>query len=164
MFLLKLNKMRKKKQKKYTFTEEEKQLIRQLKEQFSMRGVPRAQWSLFIQQELMFQKKSKKVGQKTSSSGISKMFKGKIESLIQKIVKNKASKLFNHAGNSLEDILDLIEDPLKNTFSEDKGLANSLLSGYNVKIENNLGKHGTFISERKDKKRMIVNFDDDDEN
>ncbi|MHA1489537.1 MAG: hypothetical protein ACTSRI_07770 [Promethearchaeota archaeon] len=149
------------KKKKYVFNEEEKLLIRELKNHLSITGVPREEWSSFIQQELNLQKRTKRpltsFKNKSNSFGFFRRFSKKIENIFQKIL----SKRFNFNNKAFEE---MFKGENSDIFSDNMNLIDSFIFDLsdNKKIED-LGKHGTFIKERPDKKRKIVHFDDDDD-
>ncbi len=151
-----MNNMGKKKQKKHAFSEEEKQLIKELKTELSMMNVPREEWSSHVQQALKYQKRMNK--EKSSSkrkTGFSRVFQVFREG-IDNVSKKFLAKRFNLDKNALNG---MFESPSE----EEMKLMDSLSSGYKVKKAEELGGHGTFIMDRPNKKKMIVSFDDDDD-
>jgi len=153
--------MTRKKRKKYIFSDEEKQIIKQMKDELSMMGVPREEWSTHIQEALNFRKKMKNFPKEPKEkTGLSKFFdtvKEKVINLFQKLLP-KRFRMFDG------DLGDMMEDLYGEMSPEDMEMMDEFLMGGQGQIApdiNQIGKHGTFINERSDKKRMIVEFDDD---
>ena len=142
-----------KKKSKHTFSEEEKELIRNMKNDLQMMGVPRDQWSLFIREELRMRQKSK------GYHGLK--FMNKIKDRFDKVVQKAASKRFGDFGGNVEGI----EDFFKQSSQDEIDFMNKMFP--DVKFDNieDLGKHGTTLKKIPRKKKMVVDLDflDDDD-
>ena len=150
--------MGKGKQQKRYFSDEERTLIRDLKKQLSLMGVPREQWAFTIQQELEFRRKSKKI------PGIPK---GKLGKALRKPLEKVKGAFAKFATKGLAKEFGNFSDIFGESsgdFGEDEAkLMDAMVSGMGMGAprvdEEAIGKHGTFVSERPDKKRKIVDLD-----
>ncbi|MBD3342098.1 MAG: hypothetical protein GF353_23560 [Candidatus Lokiarchaeota archaeon] len=155
--------------KKHRFSEEEKQLIKEMKSQLSMMDVPREEWSSIIQRELKHQQKLKKKTQKSSEpkSGISAVvdnIKKKIKNAIFKLFKKRLiPKELRGKEGQLEDFLEMFDGNMEDLSRDDLNMMNAMMGGFQMKDVDDMSSHGTFVAERPDKKRMIVSFDDEEE-
>ena len=140
------------KKSKHSFSKEEKALIQKMKNDLKLRGVPRDQWSLYIQEELRMRQKSKGI--------VRSKFMNKIRDRFVKIVRKVASKKFGDFGDQLKEF----EDLLKQGSQDEMDFMNMMFP--NVKFENidDLGKHGTTLKKVPPKKNMIVDLDFLDDN
>lgn len=158
--------MKRKKHTKHGLTEEDKQIIRRMKSELSSIGIPREQWSAYIQQELQLRKGSHASRRFSKNNGelhgILGTFRGKINNLFQRFLKKRLLKMGQNE-ESFEDMLDLFNSSRDGSPYDESNIMNSLFPSTNLKPPNNLDKHGTFITERSDKKSMIINFDDDED-
>ena len=139
--------MSKKKKTKHSFSIEEKEIIQKKKNELSAMGVPRDQWSLYIQQELSMLKKSK--GIRNSK------FMNKVSGGLGKVVQKVASKKL---GN-FKDQLGEFEDLFKQGSQDEMDFMNNMFS--DIKFENidDLGKNGTTFKNLPQKKKMVVDLD-----
>ncbi|MHA1803431.1 MAG: hypothetical protein ACTSU4_02725 [Promethearchaeota archaeon] len=148
-----------KKAKKYTFSDEERQIIRELKKKLPEMGIPREEWSYYIQQELILRKKE---ARKKNSDKKPSTFK----KMINKIRKSAESRFQSFLAKRMN----MDDATLKNMFGEglpefsegEMDLMSAMFSQVDIPKEEQLSKHGTFVVERSDKKRMIVDFEDED--
>ncbi len=148
--------MEKNKRKKHSLTDSERQKIKELKAVLSAQGVPRELWSSYIQQELSFQKASKKglnvlKVKAESISPLRRLWQNILEFLKRIAFKRSGmdTKAFSSSfDHEHEDMLDF---------------ERSFLPEFPERNVEDLGKNGTFILKRPDKKSEIVNLDDEDE-
>ncbi len=142
-----------KKKTKHSFSTEEKEFIQKKKNELRSMGVPRDQWSFFIQQELSMLKKSKGIRRSKFMNKINKGF--------GKVVQKVASKKFGNFKDQLEEFEDLF-----NQGSQDEmGFMNKMFSDIKFDNINDLGKNGTTLKNLPQKKKIVVNLDflDDDD-
>ncbi len=148
------------KRKKHTLSDEQKQKIKELKEIFSAKGIPRELWSSYIQQELMLQNRSKKVVTRiekvTDSVGPFKRLKYKILGMFGRL----ASKRFTKVNESLGGMFDA---PYGEPSEDEMETINAMFSDLPLKDVEKLVNRGTFIVDRPDKKSRIVDLDEDEE-
>jgi len=154
--------MAKKKRNKYKFSDEEKQLIQDLKRQLSAAGVPRNQWSYLIQRELEFRRQSRKTPgiPKGKLGKVLKKPLEKVQGAFQKFATKRMAKEFG-------DFSGMFGESSGELSEEESKLMDAMFSGIGLGVpkvdEELIGKHGTFVSERPDKKRKIVNLGDFDD-
>lgn len=156
--------MGKSKKSKSSLTEKDKQFIREMKEYLKMMGIPREEWSKIIQTELKNQKRFKSfkglLGQDKEEKGIF----GKVKNKIGKVVNKVAAKRMGMDADALEQMADMFGNP----FDSMEGGGNlDMMNPFFPKVDfedvDELGSDGaTFVMDRPDKKRMIVEFDDED--
>ena len=142
-----------KKKGKYSFSIEEKDLIKKKKNEFRSMGVPRDQWRFYIQQELSMLKKSKGIRRSKFMNKINKGF-GKV---VQKVVSKKL-------GN-FKDQLEEFEDLFNQGSQDEMGFMNEMFSDIKFGNINDLGKNGTTLKKVPQKKKIVVDLDflDDDD-
>lgn len=149
------------KHKKRAFSEEQKQKIKQLKNRLLAKGVPREEWSSIIQQELMLQglmkKNSTAYKEKVEPLSPFKQIRQDFSGFLKRIV----LKRFHIKNDVL--MKKMFEDTIEEFSDEEMELADSQLPNFKAKNIEKLKLHGTFIADRPDKKRMIVDLDDEDE-
>ena len=153
--------MGKGKRKKKAFSEEERELIQILKQQLSATDVPRNQWSYLIQQELDLRRQSRKTPgiPKGKLGKVLKKPLDKVQGAFQKFATKRMAKGFgDFSGMFGESSGELREEEVELMDAMFPGMG---LGGTRVDNES-LGKHGTFVSERPDKKRKIVDLGDFD--
>lgn len=155
--------MVKQKWKKSNLSNQDKEFIREMKDYLKMMGVPRDQWSKIIQEELMQKKKFKGIQrlQRTGNnpSGVIGTLKGKIG----KFVTKATAKRMGVDQNVLNQMTDVFKNPFEGMSGDEMDMLNPFLSDIDFEDVDGLGKDGgTFVMERLDKKRMIVDFDDED--
>ena len=100
---------------------------------------------------------SKEPKEKTGLSKIIDTLKEKVINLFQKLLPKRFRMFDEDLGGMMEDFYDEMSP-------EEMEMMDSFLMGGQGQIApdiNEIGKHGTFITDRSDKKRMIVEFDDD---
>ncbi|MFO8017533.1 MAG: hypothetical protein R6U96_02760 [Promethearchaeia archaeon] len=172
-----------KKNKKYQFSKEEKEFIQDMKQNLEMMGIPRDQWAKHIQQELQNKRKSEKG--KSPLSGKSKIgkFFSKIRQKIEKFFfnlfkKRMMPKELLEAEETFEDMFG--ENPFEamsgenpfealsgdNQFGsmskQEKELMDLLNPMGRMQQVDKLGNQGTFVADRKDKKKQIVDLEFED--
>jgi hypothetical protein len=142
-----------KKKTKHTFSIEEKELIQKKKIELRSMGIPRDQWSFYIQQELSMLKKSKGIRR---SKFMNKMTKG-IGKVVQKVA-------FKKLGN-FKDQLGDFEDLFKQGSQDEMDFMNKMFSDIKFDNINDLGKDGTTLKKLSQKKKIVVDLDflDDDD-
>ncbi|MFX1574265.1 MAG: hypothetical protein ACFFB0_16100 [Promethearchaeota archaeon] len=142
-----------KKKTKHSFSKEEKEQIQKMKDELRLMGVPRDQWSVYIQKELRMRRKSKGIGRPK--------FMDKIKDRFENVVGKVASKKL---GN-IQDQLGEFEDLFKQGSQDEMDLMNMFVS--DIKFDNidELGKNGTTLKKNPQKKKIVVDLDflDDDE-
>ncbi|MEJ2248334.1 MAG: hypothetical protein P8Y70_02330 [Candidatus Lokiarchaeota archaeon] len=147
--------------KRNSFSKEEKQIIQNMKNQLSMMKVPREEWSSIIQEELTQHRKMKS---KSSKGRITKIFE-KIWQKILKIFFKLTSKEYRENADEFDQIFNMLEKVQEEGgFAESNEMMRLLNPEPNTDRENldKLGnKHGTFVKDRPDKKKKIIEFDDD---
>ncbi len=147
------------KRNKYKLTDEERETIHEVKKQLSNAGIPRSEWSYHIQQELMLRKKQ---ARKDRSKGESSFFQNLIENFrgrIEKIFQKFMAKRMNMDQQALDE---LFGDSMAGGPEMEMDMMKAIFSNVEIPKEDQLEKHGTFVAEREDKKRMIIDFDDED--
>ncbi len=136
-----------KKKTKHSFSLEEKELIQKRKNELRSMGIPRDQWSLFIQQELSMLKKSKGIRR---SKFMNKISKG-VGNFVQKVASKKL-------GN-FKDQFDEFEDLFKQGSQDEMGFPNSMFSDIKFDNINDLGKNGASLKNLSQKKKIVVDLD-----
>ncbi len=144
--------MSKKEKIKHSFSKEEKELIQKKKRELRSMGVPRDQWSFYIQQELSMLKKSKGIRRSKFMNKINKGF--------SKVVQKVASKKLENFKDQLEEF----EDLFKQGSQDEMGFMNEMFSDIRFDNINDLGKNGTTLKKVPQKKKIVVDLDflDDD--
>jgi len=139
--------MNKKKKTKHSFSIEEKELIQKTKSELISMGVPRDQWSLYIQQELSMLKKSKGIRHSKFMNKVSEGF-GKV---VQKVASKKLGNFKDQLGE--------FEDLFREGSQDEMDFMNKMFS--DIKFENvdDLGKNGATFKKHPQKKKMVVNLD-----
>lgn len=142
-----------KKKPKHSFSKEEKEIIQKMKDELRLMGVPRDQWSVYIQKELCTRQKSKGIHR-------SKLM-DKIKDRFGKVVGKVASKKLGNFQDQLEEF----EDLFKQGSQDEMDFMNMFFS--DIKFDNidDLGKDGTPLKKIPQKKKIVVDLDflDDDE-
>ena len=138
---------------KHSFSKEEKELIRNMKDELRFMGVPRDQWSVYIQKELRERQKSKGI--------LSSKFMNKITDGFGKVVGKVASKNIGSFNGQLEEF----EDLFKQGSQDEMDFMNQMFSDIKFDNINDLGKNGITLRQLPQKKKRVVNLDflDDDE-
>ena len=142
-----------KKKTKHSFSIEEKELIQKTKNELRSRGVPRDQWSAYLQQELSMLKKSKGIRRSKFMNKINEGF-GKV---VQKVVSKKLGNYKDQLGE--------FEDLFKQGSQDDMDFMNKMFSDIKFNNFNDLGKNGTTLKKLPQKKKIVVDLDflDDDD-
>ena len=142
-----------KKKPKHSFSKEEKELIQKKKSELRFMGVPRDQWSVYIQKELRMRQKSK--GNRSSK------FLNKIAERFGKIAVKVASKKLGGFNFQLEEL----EDLFKQGSQDEMDFMNKMFSDIKFDNINDLGKNGTTFKKLPQKKKIVVDLDflDDDD-
>ncbi|MEE9377317.1 MAG: hypothetical protein V3V33_04695 [Candidatus Lokiarchaeia archaeon] len=142
-----------KKKTKHSFSIEEKELIQKTKNELRSRGVPRDQWSAYLQQELSMLKKSKGIRRPK--------FMNKINEGFGKVVQKFASRKLGNYKDQLEEF----EDLFKQGSQDEMDFMNKMFSDIKFDNFNDLGKNGTTLKKLPQKKKIVVNLDflDDDD-
>ncbi len=136
-----------KKKPKHSFSKEEKEFIQKRKNELRSMGIPRDQWSLFIQQELSMLKKSKGIRRSK--------FMNKINTGIGKVVQKVASKKLGNFQDQLEEF----EDLFKQGSQDAMGFPNAMFSDIKFDNINDLGKNGASLNKLSQKKKIVVDLD-----
>ena len=136
-----------------SLTKEEKEFISEMKKYLATIGVPKKEWSTLILEELNLRRKSKKVG----SSRLLGKFKQKFGKIVEKFVSKRM-------GINQEELADLFDKSPLNMSNEEQQLFDSIFGGAPPKTPEGLSKQSVHFTDRSNKKRMIVYFDDDDLN
>jgi len=142
-----------KKKPKHTFSKEEKEFIQKMKNELRMVGIPRDQWSEYIQEEFRMRQKSKGIHRSK--------FMNKIKERFGKVVRKVALKKLGNFGEQLEEF----EDLFKHGSQDEMDFMNRMFSDIKFDNVNDLGKHGTTLKKVPQKKKIVVDLDflDDDE-
>jgi len=142
-----------KKKIKHSFSKEEKEFIQKKKSELRSMGIPRDQWSFFIQQELSMLKNPKGI---RSSKFMNKVSKG-LGKVVQKVASRKLGNLQDQMGE--------FEDLFKQGSQDEMGFMNNMFSDIKFDNVDDLGKNGTTLKKQSQKKKMVVNLDflDDDD-
>lgn len=147
--------------KRSSLSEEEKQILTNMKHQLSMMGVPREEWSSIIQEEITLHRQTRSKSSKQKSR-ITKFF----EKIWQKIVKSffkLTSKEYRENADEFDQMFEMMENTQREgNFSQ----KNNMMGMFNQlpdkeRLESLGDEHGTFVTDRPDKKKIIVEFDDD---
>jgi hypothetical protein len=145
--------MSKTKKTKHSFSKEEKELIQKMKDELRMMGVPRDQWSLYIQKELRKRQKSKDFR--------NSKFMSKIKDRFGKTVEKVSSKTLGKYKDQLTEFEDFFEEGSRDEMDFMKMMFSD------IKFDNidDLGKHGTTLKKVPQKKKIVVDldFDEDDD-
>jgi len=141
-----------KKKSKHIFSIEEKELMQKKKNELRSMGVPRDQWSFYIQQELSILKKSKGIRR-------SKFMK-KINEGVGKVFQKVVSKKLGNFKDQMEEFEDLFNQDSQNEMD----FMNKMFSDINFDNINDLGKGGTTFKKFPQKKKIVVNLDFLDDN
>ena len=142
-----------KKKKKHIFSIEEKELIQKKKNELRSMGVPRDQWSFYIQQELSILKKSKGIHRSK--------FMNKIQEGFGKVVQKVALRKLGNFKDQMEEFEDIFNQGSQNEMD----FMNKMFSDINFDNINDLGKGGSTFKKLPQKKKIVVNLDflDDDD-
>jgi hypothetical protein len=145
--------MIKKKKTKHSFSKEEKELIQKMKDELRMMGIPRDQWSLYIQKELSKRQKSKDF---RSSKFLSKI-KDRFDKTVAKVSSKTLGKYENHVTT--------FEDFFEQGSQDEMDFMKMMFSDIKFDNMDDLGKHGTTLKKVPQKKKIVVdlNFDEDDD-
>lgn len=172
-----------KRNKKHRFSKKEKEFIQDMKQNLAMMGIPRDQWAKIIQQELQNKRKTEKgKGPLSEKSKIGKFFSNirkKIERFFFNLFKKRMMpKELLDAEEAFEEMFG--ENPFdamsgQNPFDalssgesfgpmseEEKELMNLLNPMGKMQKVDKMGGQGTFVADRKDKKKQIVELDFED--
>ena len=142
--------MSKTKKTKHSFSKEEKELIQKMKDELRMMGVPRDQWSLYIQKELRKRQKSKDFR--------NSKFMSKIKNGFDKTVEKVSSKTLGKYKDQMTEFDDFFEEGSQDEMDFMKMMFSD------IKFDNidDLGKHGTTLKEVPQKKKIVVDLDFDE--
>jgi len=142
-----------KKKPKHSFSKEEKEFIQKMKNELRFTGVPRDQWSLYIQEELRIRQKSK--GNHRSK------FMNKIKEGFGKVVGKVVSKKLGNFKDQLEEF----EDLFKQGSQDEMDFMSKMFSDIKFDNINDLGKNGATLKKHPQKKKIVVDLDflDDDD-
>lgn len=146
------------KRKRHNFTVDERKIIQELKQELSNTGIPREEWSHQIQQELLLRQKSAKKAKSEAEKSVFQKVVDKIKSKIESIFQKFMAKRMKMDQDAFKE---LFGDSFPEMGDSEMDLMNAMLSQVEVPKKEQLNKHGTFVAERSDKKRMIIEFDDD---
>lgn len=142
-----------------SLSEEEKQILRKVKQGLNNQGIPRDQWSSLIQSEIssfrISQKKQKKAMKKKSPVILAlKRIGKKIQTRIMK-------KLMKRQGQYSDEEIDRMMKAMTGEIPPEMAMPNVIPD---TRIED-AGKHGTFLTSVQDhtRKKVEVFFDDDEE-
>ncbi|TXT55487.1 MAG: hypothetical protein BAJALOKI2v1_670003 [Promethearchaeota archaeon] len=141
---------------KSNLTDEDRKIIRELKEELSMMGVPRDEWSYYIQQELVRRKKEKSKGKKSWFSKVFDKIKSKISGFFQKLM----MKRFNIDENYLNELMEGSMGGGGFPSAQDEFMDSVYKDGLDNEEIEELGKQSTTL--KPDQKRMVISFDDED--
>ena len=138
---------------RHSFLKEEKELIQKMKDELRFMGVPRDQWSIYIQKELRERQKSKGIR--------SSKFMSKITDGFGKVVRKIASKKLGGFNGQLEDF----EDLFKQGSQDEMDFMNRMFPDIQFDNINDLGKHGSTLKKVPQKRKRVVDLDflDDDD-
>ena len=136
-----------KKKKKHIFSIEEKEIIQKKKNELRSMGVPRDQWSFYIQQELSMGKKSKGIRRSR--------FMNKINEGFGKVVQKVAFKKLGNFKDQLEEFEDLFNQDSQNEMN----FMSKMFSDISFDNINDLGKGGTTFKKLPQKKKIVVDLD-----
>ncbi|MGV9172039.1 MAG: hypothetical protein ACOC35_05685 [Promethearchaeia archaeon] len=170
-----------KKNKKYRFSKKEKQFIQDMKQNLEMMGIPRDQWARLIQQELQNKRKSEKgTGPLNEKSKIGKFFskiRHKIEKFFFNLFKKRmmpeelleAEEAFEEMfGENPFDTMSGGQNPFEalsgdqqfgSMSKQERELMDLMNPMGRMQQVDKLGNQGTFVADRKDKKKKIVDLD-----
>ncbi|MFX1569091.1 MAG: hypothetical protein ACFFCV_12070 [Promethearchaeota archaeon] len=142
-----------KKKSKHSFSKEQKELIRKMKDELRFMGVPRDQWSVYIQNELCRRQKSRGVR--------SSKFMNKIMDGFGKVVGKVTSKKLGDFNTPLEEF----ENLFKQGSQDEVDFMNQMFSEVRFDNIDDLGKDGTTLKKVPPKKKRVIdlNFLDDDD-
>ncbi|MFX1366940.1 MAG: hypothetical protein ACFFCE_19850 [Promethearchaeota archaeon] len=132
---------------KHSFSKEEKELIRKMKDELRFMGVPRDQWSVYIQKELRERQKSKGIR--------SSKFMNKISDRFGKVVGKVTSKKLGDFGGQLKEF----EDLFKEGSQDEIDFMNQMFPDIRFDNINDLGKHGSTLKKVSPKKKQVVDLD-----
>ncbi|MHA1725897.1 MAG: hypothetical protein ACTSYC_11375 [Promethearchaeota archaeon] len=147
------------KTKRDKFSEEERQIIRELRKKLPEMGIPREEWSHYIQQELILRKKEARKKKSEKAPSTFKRMMNKIRKRAESRFQSFLAKRMNVNETAFKE---LFGDEFSEFSEGEMDLMNAMFSQVNIPKEEELSKHGTFVAERSDKKRMIVSFEDED--
>ena len=138
---------------RHSFSKEEKEVIRKIKDELRFMGVPRDQWSIYIQKELRERQKSKGIR--------SSKFMNKIADKFGKVVGKVASKKLGGFNSPLEEF----EDLFKQGSQDEMDFMNRMFPDIQFDNINDLGKHGSTLKKVPQKRKRVVDLDflDDDD-
>lgn len=149
-----------KKTRKSSLTDEEKQMIQNMKQELKTMGVPREEWAEYIQQELTYRRNMERRPGKKKETGIT----GWLRKLWQKVVGwffKQTAKRYTQNEELLEEFYKMMEDPHQPT-EEEKEFMDMLNPSLEFEDVDKLGQGGASINENSDKKRVVLDMDDED--
>lgn len=148
-----------------SLSEEEKELIQDMRKELEMMGVPRDQWAEYIQREINFrrseERKKKKSKKKTGLIGYLRRFWDKIKEKIMSFFFKLTAKRFTDDEQALEQLQQMLDGSYEPSEQERQFMD---MMNPQVKFDDvdTLGQGGASISKKDENKKMIVDFGDDE--
>ena len=157
------------KKKKSSFSKEEKALIHDMKYQLSSMGVPREEWSKIIQQELTTQRKMKHsrnpLERTSKSTGFFGKIKNKIKGVFERFISKRMSKKLGLPDGMMENMEDFEKfmESMGGDLPQGPGSPFNAMMGGGLQFDevDKMGKQGVFVADRQDKKKMVLDLEDD---
>jgi sulfur relay (sulfurtransferase) DsrC/TusE family protein len=148
-----------------SLSEEEKELIQDMRKELEMMGVPRDQWAEYIQREINFrrsqERKKEKSEKKTGLVGFLRRFWDKIKEKIMNFFFKLTAKRFTDDEQALEQLQQMLDGSYEPSEQE-----RQFMDMMNPQVEfddvDTLGQGGASISNKDENKKMIVDFGDDE--
>ena len=149
-----------KNERKSSLSEDEKKLIQKLKEELKLMEVPREEWAQYIQQEITHRRNLERNSKPKEKIG----FMGWLNKIWKKIVGwffKQTAKRYTQNEDLLQDFYNMMEGEYE--MSEEERIFLDMLNP-NVDFEDvdKLGQGGASINGENDKKRVILDWDDED--
>lgn len=142
-----------------SLTNKEREIVRNMKHELEMMGVPRKEWAKYIQKEINFLRRSHEREGKEKKSGIIHWVKKLWEKIVGWFFKQTA-KRYTQNEELLEEFYKIMEEPYEPT-EDDKKLMEMFSPNVEFKNVDKLGEGGASLNEAEDKKRVLVDLDDD---
>ncbi|MHA1729676.1 MAG: hypothetical protein ACTSWY_13245 [Promethearchaeota archaeon] len=174
LFPLVIKKMTPSKRKKNRFTQEEKALIRRLRQELKNSKTPREQWANIVQDEILRYRKKLAADRKSQSlGGIRRLIsrskeniKSKIGGLFSKFIQRRMLKSIGDDADeeTIKKVMDIMSGQENTSTDFNRGFMASGAQERQYSLDD-VGKNSTFLTKdiKKQKKKVEVFFDEEED-
>ncbi len=153
--------------KKRRFSEKELQIIKETRIQLSAMRVPRDQWSRYIQEELNSRKRGKLIGDLLNpyakkDSGFTSTIKSKLGKVFKRFLSRRLASQFDMPDDQIRKIMEMFSGSPEQMINDSMDPFGVFFPKLDKPNDDKLGKQGTFVVNRPDKKEKIIEFDDEE--